>query len=149
MEYLHLTFEEKERLMPDVIIALKTIYYFHKYGIFCPAAKEVFKSNDEFFILCYTTIGAGTVPKIARNILSNFINNEKDLFRQVKMSIQANTMLSLQYNLSSYKDYLTVAALLALSHFGLGYKERFIEVIKESDKIIYDELFKNGVFSIM
>jgi len=84
---------------------------------------------------------------VSRKILFNIINTENDLFKRVKMSIQAGTTLMLQHPLKP-QDRLVLSAIFSLSCIGLDFKNQFISNIKHHDENIYNLLFKNDDFNI-
>jgi len=79
--------------------------------------------------------------EIAADILSNFVDGEKDLFYKIKMSMQLDIMFAIKQQGS-----LEQIGMIALSHLGWDFKEQFTRTIKDGNDEIYKMIFIDGEF---
>lgn len=134
---------EKNFLMQDIIFMLHIIEATKQYGIGDNVIKQVEDYNNEFFTMCYSLMGSGFPVDLIERFSNYCIDSESDPLSKLRMRIQAETIINM------HQSSLCFTAMILLSLLGLKYKKYFTEYIKNTDKHLYDLIFKNEEFYLL
>jgi hypothetical protein len=126
--------EEKLKIIPDVILVLKTIIETKKYGLYNDMILNIKNTDDEFLKLCFYMIMNGYEPNIIKRILGNIVKNECEPLSKLLKTVQMDlTTLALSESIT-----MRNVCVLAFSHFGMDFKNIFIDEIKKTDMELYN-----------
>jgi|GEM_PF-4944778 len=140
---LDLTYDDKISLITnDVTYILKIIYGWYKGGIIFGEG-EIEKSDDEFLKLGYRLISHN--PETNRHILHNLIKSSyTNDFDCAKKYIQLE---ALHASMTAFAPISDINIYIS-SFFGLDFKQKYQDILKEKLPDIYDELFIEYEFMI-
>ena len=112
-----ISIEDKLKIMPHVILLLKTINEIKKYGFENDMLYSIKGTKDEFLKLCLYMVMNGYNPSIVRRILENLVENEKNPLLKLLKTIQMDLATSM------YEDApMRNVCMLAFSHFGMEFR---------------------------
>ena len=135
---------DKLKLMPHIAYVLNVVDQTAQCGINLKNFNFATSTGDDFFNLCYRIAITAQDHQFFKNVLCNFINNEKDLLTRLKMLINVDATVAMKY-----PDALNLANMSIMSHLGMDFNKTYIDTLRKIDVDLHDKLFEGYDFKFL